>query len=84
MKFRNKAFNQLGDWFVEDKKIALRILRTLRECQRTPYEGIGKPEPLKGNQQGLWSRRIDEKHRLVYEVTADLIVVHSVSGHYDD
>lgn len=83
LKFKNKAFGQLGDWFEEDKKTAIRILRILRECQRTPYEGTGKPEPLKGNRQGLWSRRIDEKHRLVYEVTDELIVVCSLSGHYD-
>jgi len=49
----------------------------------TPFEGIGKPEPLKGDLSGCWSRRIDEEHRLVYEVTDDLIIVLSMYGHYE-
>jgi toxin YoeB len=61
-----------------------RILRILKECQRTPFEGVGKPEPLKGTSKGLWSRRITDEHRLVYEVTNDLSIVFSMKAHYED
>ena len=84
VKFEPKAFNQIDEWLGEDRKMFQRILRILKECQRTPFEGIGKPEPLKGNLKGLWSRRITDEHRLVYEVTAELIIVFSMKGHYDD
>ncbi|WP_225876387.1 Txe/YoeB family addiction module toxin [Acinetobacter indicus] len=56
-------------WQTQDKKIIKRINTLIKECQRTPFEGTGKPESLKANLSGFWSRRIDEKHRLVYEVT---------------
>ena len=84
VKFEPKAFNQIDEWLGEDRKMFQRILRILKECQRTPFEGVGKPEPLKGNLKGLWSRRITDEHRLVYEVTADLIIVFSMKEHYDD
>ena len=84
VKFEPKAFNQIDEWLGEDRKMFQRILRILKECQRTPFEGVGKPEPLKGNLKGLWSRRITDEHRLVYEVTAELIIVFSMKGHYDD
>jgi toxin YoeB len=84
VKFEPKAFNQIGEWLGEDRKMFQRILRILKECQRTPFEGVGKPEPLKGNLKGLWSRRITDEHRLVYDVTDELIIVFSMRGHYDD
>jgi toxin YoeB len=84
VKFEPKAFSQVEEWLLEDRKMFQRILRILKECQRTPFEGVGKPEPLKGNLKGLWSRRITDEHRLVYEVTNELIVVFSMKGHYDD
>ncbi len=59
-----------------------RIIKLLEEIQRTPFEGTGKPEPLKYNLKGCWSRRIDDEHRLVYEVTNDEIVVISCKYHY--
>ena len=83
VKFEPKAFSQVDEWLTEDRKMFQRILRILKECQRTPFEGIGKPEPLKGNLKGLWSRRITDEHRLIYEVTDDLIIVFSMKGHYD-
>jgi toxin YoeB len=83
VKFEPKAFSQVDDWLSEDRKMFQRILRVLKECQRTPFEGIGKPEPLKGNLKGLWSRRITDEHRLIYEVTDDLIIVFSMKGHYE-
>jgi toxin YoeB len=83
VKFEPKAFSQVDDWLSEDRKMFQRILRVLKECQRTPFEGIGKPEPLKGNLKGLRSRRITDEHRLIYEVTDDLIIVFSMKGHYE-
>lgn len=53
-------------WQTQDKKTLKRINALIKEIERTPYEGIGKPEPLKGNLSGWWSRRIDEKNRIVY------------------
>lgn len=83
IEFRPKAFEHMNEWLITDRKILQKILRLLKECQRTPFEGIGKPEPLKGDLSGCWSRRIDEEHRLVYEVTDDLIIVLSMYGHYE-
>ncbi|QIC80222.1 Txe/YoeB family addiction module toxin [Acinetobacter indicus] len=62
-------------WQTQDKKIIKRINTLIKECQRTPFEGTGKPESLKANLSGFWSRRIDEKHRLVYEVTDERISI---------
>jgi toxin YoeB len=52
-----------------NSKLAARILRLIAESGRTPFEGTGKPEPLKGDYQGCWSRRIDDEHRLIYRVS---------------
>ena len=67
--FRNRALSEMQEWASENPKILKRIFRMIEECQRTPFEGIAKPEPLKGNLKGYWSRRIDGEHRLIYEVT---------------
>ena len=53
-------------WLASDRKMAVRITRLIKEIQRDPFAGIGKPEPLKGDLSGYWSRRIDDEHRLVY------------------
>jgi toxin YoeB len=71
---RPEAWADLSVWIRHSPKIALRIHRLLDECCRTPFEGIGKPEPLKGNLTKSWSRRIDDEHRIVYEVTEDEII----------
>jgi toxin YoeB len=81
--FKNRALTELQEWATDNPKVLKRIFRILEECQRTPFEGIAKPEPLKGNLKGYWSRRIDDEHRLVYEVTEDTIIVFSLKGHYD-
>lgn len=59
-----------------------RIIKLLEEIQRNPFEGTGKPEPLKFNLKGCWSRRIDDEHRLVYQVTNDEIIIISCKFHY--
>ncbi|MFP4130803.1 Txe/YoeB family addiction module toxin [Thiohalospira sp.] len=67
----------------QDRRQLKRIHRLLQECLRTPYEGIGKPEPLRENLAGFWSRRIDSEHRLVYTVDGDDLVLIACRYHYD-
>lgn len=69
-------------WQRQDRKTLKRINNLIKECQRTPFEGTGKPEALKANLSGFWSRRIDEKHRLVYEVTEKRISIVQCRFHY--
>ncbi|MCY7353203.1 MAG: Txe/YoeB family addiction module toxin [Cytophagaceae bacterium] len=83
VRFLPGAFEDVEEWLSTDRKLLQRILKLVRECQRTPFEGTGKPEPLKANLRGLWSRRITEEHRLVCAVTDNEIVVHSLKGHYE-
>ena len=78
-----QAFQDMQKLAALDRKGLQRCLRILAECARTPFEGIGKPEPLKGSLSGLWSRRVNDEDRIVYEVTADEIIVHSLKGHYE-
>jgi toxin YoeB len=66
-----------------DKKILGRINALLKEISRTPFSGIGKPEPLKHKYKGYWSRRIDGEHRLIYKVTNDEIYIAKCRFHYD-
>jgi toxin YoeB len=72
-------------WFQDnDKKLLKRINTLIKEVLRNPLEGIGKPEPLKANLSGYWSRRIDTQHRLVYEVLEESIIVVACRFHYQD
>ena len=82
LQFDNEAFDDFMDWLIEDKKVYLKIIKLLKEVRRTPFEGDGKPEPLKHNLSGFWSRRITKEHRLVYEVTDEIIRIVSVKDHY--
>ena len=79
------AFDDFNDWAVYDKARFIRIHDLLKAILREPFKGIGKPEPLKGALKGCWSRRIDEKHRLVYCISTDgSVEVISCKGHYGD
>jgi toxin YoeB len=78
-----RAFADLSFWIREDKRIALRIMELLDSCAADPFKGIGKPEPLKQDLKGLWSRRITAEHRLVYRVMADRIMVMQCRYHYE-
>jgi toxin YoeB len=80
--FTTDAWEDYIYWQSQDKKTLRRINELIRDTQRTPFEGIGKPEPLKGNLSGFWSRRIDETNRLVYEVTDAEIAIISCRYHY--
>lgn len=70
-------------WQTEDRKILKRINALLKDVERGNFDGIGKPEPLKGDLSGFWSRRIDDTHRLVYRIRGDVIEIASCKGHYD-
>ena len=70
-------------WQKEDRKVIKKINQLLKDIMRSPFDGIGKPEPLKENLTGLWSRRIDDEHRLVYAVETKSILIFSCRGHYD-
>lgn len=80
--FDPAAFEDLEWWIREDRKKALRIMKLIQQIQATPFEGIAKPEPLKHDLAGCWSRRIDEEHRLVYQVQEDLIRILACRYHY--
>lgn len=69
-------------WVEQDRKIALRILRLIEAGMREPFAGEGKPEPLKGLGPGVWSRRITQEHRLVYQVQKDRITFLQARYHY--
>ena len=69
-------------WQQQDRKLLKKINALIRECQRTPFTGTGKPEPLKGEFSGWWSRRIDQEHRLVYRVTDDNLLIAQCRYHY--
>ena len=81
--FVPKAFKEYQQWILSDKKIALRIGDIIKDILRTPFEGIGKPEPLKYEFAGCWSRRIDREQRLIYSVTDLAIIIYSCHSHYD-
>lgn len=71
-------------WQTQDKKTLKRINQLLQDIERNGYNGIGKPEPLRGDLSGFWSRRIDDEHRIVYRVTEDQVEIIQCRGHYDD
>jgi len=71
-------------WQTQDKKTLKRINQLIKDIKRSPFDGIGKPEPLKDNLSGFWSRRIDEEHRLVYMVEEEVISIIACRDHYDD
>ena len=70
-------------WQKNDKQKLKRINELLKDITRNPYKGIGKPEPLKFNYAGFWSRRIDEEHRIIYRVINDEIQIAKCRFHYD-
>jgi toxin YoeB len=81
--FTGEAWNDYQYWVENDRKQLKRINTLIRDIDRNPYDGIGKPEPLKANLQGYWSRRIDTEHRIVYAVEEKQIVYISFRYHYE-
>lgn len=82
--FTEDAWEDYLYWQTRDKKILKRINQLLQDIERNEYNGIGKPEPLRGDLSGFWSRRIDDEHRIVYRVTEERVEIIQCRGHYDD
>lgn len=83
--FTERAWQEYITQQTQDKKTIKKINELLRDIERNQFQGIGKPEPLKNDLSGYWSRRIDEKHRLVYKVNHDgIIEIYQCKGHYND
>lgn len=82
LEFDPAGFEDLAWWVEQDRAQALRLIRLIRETQLDPFKGIGKPEPLRHDLNGCWSRRIDQEHRLVYQVQADKIRILACRFHY--
>ncbi|EGP66214.1 addiction module toxin, Txe/YoeB family [Streptococcus sp. oral taxon 056 str. F0418] len=82
INFTDEAWEDYLSWQQEDRKILKRINRLIEEIKRQPFEGIGKPEPLKYQYAGAWSRRITDEHRLIYMVKEDEIYFLSFRDHY--
>lgn len=82
LKWDFDAWNDYLYWQKSDKNNFKRINQLIKDIKRNPFEGIGKPEPLKENLKGLWSRRIDKEHRLVYFIDDDSLVIFQCKGHY--
>jgi toxin YoeB len=84
LQWDEQAWQQYVDWQAADGKIVLKINALIKECQRTPFSGTGKPEALKGNLRGYWSRRITQEHRLVYRIEGDILLILQCRYHYSD
>lgn len=82
--WEDRAWNEYLYWQTQDKKTLKKINTLIKDIQRNTFEGIGKPEPLKGNYSGWWSRRIDETNRIVYFEEKGIIYVVSCKGHYEE
>jgi len=80
----DKAWNDYLYWQTQDKKILKRVNQLVKDIERNNFEGIGKPEALKGNLSGFWSRRIDDANRLIYRINGEFIDILSCKGHYED
>ena len=81
--FEKTAFEDVAFWVKTDVRMMKKIIQLLENIQQTPYEGLGKPEALKHQLQGHWSRRIDAEHRLVYRIEESSIVIISCRYHYN-
>ena len=83
ISFEDAAWDDYLYWLQTDRAMLRRVNLLIRDIQRDPFAGIGKPEPLKFNFSGYWSRRIDDEHRVVYKVTDEEIIIAQLRGHYD-
>jgi len=81
--FSKNAWEDYTSWLTDDKNMLKKINELIHDIQRTPFEGRGKPEPLKYDLAGFWLRRIDREHRLVYRVDEKDILIYSCRYHYD-
>lgn len=82
LTFSEHAWEEYLYWQKADEKVLRRTNQLIKEIQRTPFEGIGKPEPLKHGLAGYWSRRINDEHRLVYTINEDAVLIAQLRYHY--
>ena len=82
LEFEPQAFEDVRHWLQFDRKKLGKVFELLEDAMRQPFTGLGKPEPLKHQLSGCWSRRIDQEHRLVYRVDKDILIVLSCRYHY--
>lgn len=82
--FQDKAWEEYLFWQNTDRKIVKKINALIKDTVRDPFQGIGKPEPLKEDKGGQWSRHITKEHRFVYEIGDGIIEIVSCMGHYED
>lgn len=80
--FSENAWDDYLYWQKADKKVLKRINKLIKEAKRKPFEGVGKPEPLKHGLAGYWSRRINEERRMVYKVVDDTLLIAQLQYHY--
>ena len=79
-----RAWEDYLNWQTQDRKTLKKINILIKDIQRNPYEGLGKPEPLKNNLSGWWSRRIDGSNRIVYKKEDEAIIIAACKGHYNN
>jgi len=84
LAWTHSAWNDYLHWQASDKAKLRRVNALIKDIMRSPFEGIGDPEPLKHNLSGYWSRRIDREHRLVYKIEADDLVIAQCRYHYGE
>ena len=82
LTFQALGWEDYLHWQEADRKMLRKLNSLIKECLRTPFEGTGKPEPLKGEFGGWWSRRIDQEHRLIYRATEDTLLIAQCRYHY--
>ena len=80
----DKAWDDYLYWQAQDKKTLKRVNQLIKDIERNNFEGIGKPEALKGKLSGFWSRRIDDSNRLIYRINGEFIDILSCKGHYEN
>ncbi len=80
--FADQGWEDFTYWIEHDRKIAARIIRLIKDIERKPFEGLGKPEPLRHDLAGFWSRRITDEHRLVYTVEKERVLIAQARYHY--
>jgi toxin YoeB len=80
--FESSAFEDFNQWATIDRKLYRKIVELIKDVDRSPFTGLGKPEPLKHELSGFWSRRINDEHRLVYTVNDREILIASCKYHY--
>jgi len=85
IEFSPKAWDEYLEWSVYDKKLMLKVNEIIKDITRSnPFKGLGKPEPLKYDLQGYWSRRITDEHRMVYKVEGDKLFISQLQHHYEN